>query len=148
MAGITSFAADIRKVAGGGTSPEAASVLAGRWADAVEASGGDALAVVDEILPAAAWFQARLVHRRDEAGIRESADLPGAYGKAYARIANLVDTTRQSGTAVESAIDTIWKRSSVRSALPEGPVPLLGKGERWIPPTSSLRSSQIGRAHV
>jgi len=113
------------------------------WARAVEDSGADPLAALDEILPPTEWFQARIIGKRDEPNLRLDAKAAGEYGRAYAAILSVLDQSRSAAPALEAAIEAVWSRATAGSGsdLPAALAPVLARSERWIPGRSALRYS-------
>lgn len=124
-----------------GVTPDDAGRRALAWARAVEASGADPLEALDEILPPTAWFQARIMGRRDEPDLRSDARMANAYGRAYADILSVLDQARAAAPALEAAIAAVWSHAAAGSELPATLAPVLARSDRWIPGRSSLRYS-------
>lgn len=129
-----------------GVSPQSAAKRAGAWIKAHQAAGSDPLAAIDEILPNSAWYQARLIHGRDEEELELSSAEPGAYGRAYHQVLSSVALARSGAKAVEAVIDAAWAASSfppavaARTGAPRAVSPL-PPSERWLPEVSELESS-------
>jgi murein DD-endopeptidase MepM/ murein hydrolase activator NlpD len=111
------------------------------WARAVEASGADPVAALGELLPPTAWFQARIIGKRDEPDLRSDARIASAYGRAYADILAVLDQAREAAPALEAAIETIWHDSGAGSDSPHDLSPVLARSDRWIPGRSALKYS-------
>jgi len=124
-----------------GVSPHAARIRATEWAKAVSTNGGEPLSAIHEILPSADWFQARLVHPRDEADLNEGITLGGAYGAAYAGIDSLLGQSRASEMAIEAILDIVWSTSPLVDTLASKPVPVLRRSDRWFPAKHTLSAS-------
>ncbi len=124
-----------------GVSPALAKERAADWAEAVSAGGGDPISAIGEILPSALWFQARIVTKRDESDIAADAKAAGEFGEAYAELARALAGTRAASSALEAALEEIWRRSGLASSLKQGPVSPLKRSDRWIPGKSTLKSA-------
>lgn len=124
-----------------GVAPEDASRRALAWARAIEDSGADPIAALDEILPPTEWFQARIIGKRDEPDLRSDATIASAYGRAYATILAALDQSRSAAPALEAAIEAVWSHTAAAADLPAGLAPVLARSDRWIPGRSELRYS-------
>lgn len=133
-------ALDVESLAGLG--PGAATERALAWLAAIEDPETDeSNEPFAEILPDAAWFQARLIMERDEPGLRGDALTGGAFGTAYARIRSKLGSSRDSGPALEAVLDAIWNERRSGQGLPTGPIAPILRSERWIPPKTTLSAT-------
>jgi hypothetical protein len=126
-------------LAGLGTT--AASMRADAWEEAVRAKGLTPAAALPDILPAAQWFQARLLSKRDEAELRNDARFGGAYGQAYQSILSTVPLARQSAQGLEAVLRSIWLSEPGVKQLEADHVSVLSPADRWLPPASTLDSA-------
>lgn len=114
------------------------------WAKAVDDSGADPIAALDEILPPTPWFQARIIGKRDEPDLRSDATIASAYGRAYAGILAVLDQARAAAPALEAALEAVWRYSASGAAPAPAqgdPAPVLARADRWIPGRSALKYS-------
>jgi murein DD-endopeptidase MepM/ murein hydrolase activator NlpD len=138
---VRTLAASVRPDALAGVAPAVARNRAAEWAKAVRIAGGTPLAAVGEILPPPEWFQARLVHRRDEYNLVEAVKAGGAYGKTYAAVSAMLEQSHASSEAVEAVLDAVWNSDPGSAQLKHTPSPMLKKSERWLPGVSTLGES-------
>ncbi len=138
---IRTLSSSIRPNALAGVVPIVARSRASEWAKAVKESGGSPLAAIGEILPPPEWFQARLVHRRDEYDLLDAVKAGGAYGETYLAVNGMLGQSRSSSSAVEAVIDAVWYGDGTSARLKHAPSPVLRKSERWLPSASSLKES-------
>jgi murein DD-endopeptidase MepM/ murein hydrolase activator NlpD len=138
---IRTLAVSVKPAALAGVVPSAAANRASEWAKAVREAGGSPLGAIGEILPPPAWFQARLVHRRDEYDLQEAVQAGGSYGTKYLAVNGMLEQSRVSSGAVEAILDAVWHSDETPSRLKHTPHPILKKSERWLPSTSSLKEA-------
>ena len=111
------------------------------WSKAVESEGGSPIEALGEILPSSAWFQARLITKRDEPDLALDAKAADAYGEVYADLKKSLASTRATSAAMEAVIAEVWRYSDSAAKLKAGPSDVLKTRDRWLPAKSQLGSS-------
>jgi len=111
------------------------------WSKAVEAEGSKPMEALGEILPSSAWFQARLITKRDEPDLALDAKAADAYGKVYAELKKTLISTKATSAAMEAVITEVWRYSDSAAKLKAGPAAVLKTRDRWLPAKSQLGSS-------
>ena len=138
---LDALAAALEPEALAGLGASVASMRADAWEEAVRAKGLTPAAALTGILPAAEWFQARLLSKRDEAELRNDARFSGAYGLAYQSILSSLPLARQSAQGMEAVLRSIWLSEPRVKELGSDHVSVLAATDKWLPPASSLDSA-------
>jgi hypothetical protein len=138
---LDALAAALEPEALAGLGTTAASMRADAWEEAVRAKGSSPASALPAILPAAHWFQARLISKKDEAELRTDARAGGAYGAAYGAILSSVPLARASAQGMEAVLRSVWLSEPRVNELGAGPVSVLAASDRWLPPASTLDSA-------
>lgn len=141
LSDMDALAAALEPEALAGLGAAAASMRADAWEEAVRAKGFTPASALPDILPAAHWFQARLVSRKDEAELHNDARFGGAYGAAYDTILSAVPLARVSAQGVEAVLRSAWLSEPRVQQLDMKTVSVLAPADRWLPPTSTLDSA-------
>lgn len=120
---------------------DAVAARARAWANAVSAQGSSPLSALNELLPPASWFQARLVMDRDVASMEENATGSQPYARAYASIVSQLPAIALQAQGVETLLDTLWQHSGAGNSLKDGHKPPIQRSQRWLPPKSTMDAS-------
>ncbi|OHD76469.1 MAG: hypothetical protein A3J97_10815 [Spirochaetes bacterium RIFOXYC1_FULL_54_7] len=141
LSDLEALAAALEPEALAGLGATAASMRADAWEEAVRAKGFTPASTLLDILPAAHWFQARLVTNSDEMTLHNDARTGGAYGSAYNTILSSVQLARSSAPGVEAVLRSAWLSEPRVNELASAPVSVLPPADRWLPPASTLDSA-------